>query len=123
MDRSWVLVVGSVSGNSAKGPETCYGFVFGVKTPYSEPYKSMCETVSVMTKAALKFSAFVVLNIWHQASVCLAVHVNVSHHFHCCSLNRLQLSHSLHCCSPALHIIQTSCTSVASSHTCKHYLA
>ena len=39
---SWVLVVGPVSGNSAKGPETCYGFAFDVETPHSQLYKSIC---------------------------------------------------------------------------------
>ena len=42
MDMSWVLVVGSVSGNSAKGPETWHGFAFDVETPHSQSYKSIC---------------------------------------------------------------------------------
>ena len=42
MDMSWVFVVGSVSGNSAKGPETWHGFAFDVETPHSQSYKSIC---------------------------------------------------------------------------------
>ena len=81
---SWVLVVGSVSGNSAKGPEICYGFAFDVETPHSRVIQEyLSETVSVKIRR-----------------VCTEVQCFCC--FGCMALGKCL--HSLHCYCPALHI-------------------